>query len=220
MRAVVVDEFGGPEVLRLRDVPDPVPGPGQVAIDVAYVGLNFADVMGRANGYLVPSLPFVPGLEASGRVRATGEGVDGLAVGQPVTTMTLSGGYADVVVVPSALAFALPDAIDRRTAAALPIVLPTAHALVHESGRLLTGETVLVHGAAGGVGTVAGQIASGAGAAAVYGVVSTPEKAAYALGFGYDEVFLAACGSDLNEAVENVRVGTTVTLTVALASAQ
>ena len=192
MRAVVVDELGGPEVLALRDVPEPEPGPGEVAIDVAYVGVNFADVTGRASGYLVASLPFVPGMEASGHVRALGEGVTGLAVGQPVTAMTMAGGYADVVVAQAPLTYAVPDGMDLRTAAALPIVLPTAHALVHETARLGAGESVLVHGAAGGVGTVVGQIARHAEAAAVYGVVSTPDKARYALDFGYDEVFLAA----------------------------
>jgi NADPH2:quinone reductase len=191
MRAVVVEEYGGPEVLRLREVPEPAPGPGQVAIDVAYVGVNFADVTGRSSGYLVSSLPFTPGLEASGHIRALGEGVAGLTVGQPVTAMTMAGGYADVVVAPSPLTYPVPDGLDLRTAAALPIVLPTAHALIHETARLGAGETVLVQGAAGGVGTVVGQIARRANAGVVYGVVSTPDKARYALGFGYDEVFLA-----------------------------
>ncbi|MEN3282198.1 MAG: NADPH:quinone reductase [Solirubrobacteraceae bacterium] len=192
MRAVVVDEFGGPEVLALRDVPEPEPGPGEVAIDVAYVGVNFADVTGRASGYLVSSLPFVPGLEAAGHVRALGAGVSGLAVGQSVTAMIMAGAYADVVVAQAALTYAVPDGMELRMAAALPIVLPTAHALVHETARLGAGESVLVHGAAGGVGTVVGQIARQANAGAVYGVVSTADKARYALDFGYDEVFLTA----------------------------
>ncbi len=191
MRAVVVDEVGGPEALRLRERPEPAPGPDQVVIDVAYAGVNFADVLARASGYRVQSLPFVPGLEASGRVRAVGEQVTGLSVGQPVTALTTGGAYADVALAPAALTFPVPDGLDLRTAATLPIVLPTAHALVHEVARLREGESVLVHSAAGGVGAVVGQIARLAGAGAVFGVVSKPEKADYARQFGYDDVFLA-----------------------------
>jgi NADPH2:quinone reductase len=191
MQAVVVDEFGGPEVLRIQERAEPEPGPGEVAIDVAYAGVNFADVQARASGYRTQSLPFVPGLEASGRVRAVGEGVTSLSVGQPVTALTTGGAYADVVLAPAALTFAVPGGLDLRTAATLPIVLPTAHALIHEIARLEDGESVLVHSAAGGVGTVVGQIARLGGAGAVLGVVSRPEKARYALPFGYDDVFLA-----------------------------
>jgi NADPH:quinone reductase len=191
MRAVVVDELGGPETLRMREWPEPAPGPGQIAIETAYVGINFADVQARASGHLVTSLPFVPGLEASGHVRALGEGVRGLSIGQPVTAITLGGAYADVVLAPAELTFAVPDGIDLRMAATLPIVLITAHALVHEVGRVREGESVLVHSAAGGVGTIAGQLARLAGAGPVLGVASTSDKARYALRFGYDDVFLA-----------------------------
>jgi NADPH2:quinone reductase len=191
MYAVVVEEIGGPESLRVREWPEPTPGLGQVAIDVAYVGVNFADVMARASGHLVGSLPFVPGLEASGHVRALGEGVTDLTVGQPVTALTLAGAYADVVLASAALTFAVPEGLDLRTAATLPVVLPTAHALIHEVGRLREGESLLVHGAAGGVGTVVGQIARLANAGAIFGVVSTREKAQYARRFGYDDVFLS-----------------------------
>jgi NADPH2:quinone reductase len=191
MHAVVVDEIGGPESLRVQERPEPTPGAGQVAIDVAYAGVNFADVLARASGYRVQALPFVPGLEASGHVRAVGEGVTDLTVGQPVAALTSEGAYADVVLASAALTFAVPKGLDLRTAATLPVVLPTAHALIHEVGRLHDGESLLVHGAAGGVGTVVGQIARLANAGAVFGVVSRPEKAQYARQFGYDDVFLA-----------------------------
>jgi NADPH2:quinone reductase len=108
MHAVVVDEIGGPESRRLQERPEPTPGPGQVTIDVAYAGVNFADVLARASGYL-QSLPFVPGLEASGHVRAVGEGVTDLTVGQPVTAFTIEGAYADVVLASAALTFAVPN---------------------------------------------------------------------------------------------------------------
>ncbi|MFE3059037.1 zinc-binding alcohol dehydrogenase family protein [Nocardia sp. NPDC059239] len=190
MRAIRFDEFGGPEVLRSVELAVPEPGAGRVSIDVAYVGVNFADLQARAVGYRVPGLPFVPGLELSGRVRAVGEGVEGLSVGQPVAAITDGGAYADVAVVSAATVFPVPEGVDLRTAATLPTVLPTAYALVHTVGRLQPGETMLVQAAAGGVGTVVAQIAKLAGAGAVYGVVSSPAKAEYAREYGYDAAFL------------------------------
>ncbi|MER6286659.1 quinone oxidoreductase family protein [Streptomyces sviceus] len=190
MRAVEFQEYGGPEVLKVVQADVPGPGPGQVSVDVAYAGVNFADLKARSEGYRVPGLPFVPGLEVSGRVRELGEGVTGLSVGQEVTAaLTVGGGYADVAVADTANVFPLPPGVDLRTAATLPAVLPTAYALVHTVGRLRAGETVLVQGAAGGIGTVVGQLAKAAGAT-VYGVVSGEAKAAYARDHGYDEVFV------------------------------
>ncbi|MDX3758714.1 quinone oxidoreductase family protein [Streptomyces mirabilis] len=192
MRAVEIQEYGGPEVLRVVEAEVPTPGPGQVSIDVAYTGVNFADLKARADGYRVPALPFVPGLEVSGHVRALGAGVTGLAVGQEVAALTQGGAYADVVAADAVTVFPLPPGVDLRTGATLPTVLPTAYALIHTVGRLQPGETVLVQGAAGGVGTVLGQLASAAGAGAVLGVVSSAAKAAYAREHGYDEVFVTS----------------------------
>ncbi|MFF8375446.1 zinc-binding alcohol dehydrogenase family protein [Streptomyces sp. NPDC015661] len=192
MRAIEFHEYGGPEVLRVVEATTPRPGPGQVAIDVAWAGVNFADVKARAEGYRVDELPYRPGLEVSGRVLAVGKGVDGLEVGQEVAALVGGRGYAEVVLAQAESVFPLPEGLDPRTAATLPTVLPTAHALIHEVGRLRAGESVLVHGAAGGIGTAVGQLARAAGAGAVYGVASTEAKAAYALKYGYDEVF----GSD------------------------
>ncbi|MEV0221493.1 zinc-binding dehydrogenase [Streptomyces sp. NPDC050704] len=189
MRAVEFQEYGGPEVLKVVRADIPEPEPGQVTIDAAYAGVNFADLKARAEGYRVESLPFVPGLEVSGRIRAVGHDVEGLRPGQAVAALTNGGAYAEVVVAEAATVFPLPRGVDLRTAATLPTVLPTAHALLHEVGRLRAGESVLVHGAAGGIGTVAGQLARAAGAGAVYGVVSAAAKAGYALKYGYDEVF-------------------------------
>ncbi|MGW0583428.1 quinone oxidoreductase family protein [Streptomyces sp. NPDC002920] len=189
MRAVEFQECGAPEVLTVVQAEAPEPGPGQVTIDVAYAGVNFADLKARADGYRVESLPYRPGLEVSGRIRAVGAGVQGLRPGQEVAALVVGGGYAEVVVAGAATVFPLPEGLDLRTAATLPTVLPTAHALLFEVGRLQAGETVLVHGAAGGIGTVAGQLARAAGAGAVYGVASSTAKGAYALKHGYDEVF-------------------------------
>ncbi|MGW1026673.1 quinone oxidoreductase family protein [Streptomyces sp. NPDC002577] len=196
MRAVRIQEYGGPEVLKVVEADVPEPGPGQVSIDVAYAGVNFADLKARGEGYRVASLPFVPGLEVAGRIRTVGVGVTGLAVGQDVAALTDGGAYAEVAVADAATVFALPDGVYLRTGATLPTVLPTAHALLHEVGRLRAGETVLVQGAAGGIGTVAGQLAKTAGAGAVYGVVSGAAKAEYALKYGYDEVFVGDSWAD------------------------
>ncbi|WP_405671065.1 zinc-binding alcohol dehydrogenase family protein [Streptomyces sp. NBC_01530] len=190
MRAVEIQEYGGPEVLKVVEAEVPEPGPGRVSVEVAYTGINFADLKARGEGYRVPQLPFVPGLEASGRIRAVGEGVTGLSVGQEVTAMTEGGAYADVVLANASAVFPVPAGVDLRTAATLPAVLPTAYALVHTVGRLQPGETVLVQGAAGGVSTVVGQLAKAAGAGRVYGVVSGEAKAAHAREYGYDEVFV------------------------------
>ncbi|MFI6039604.1 zinc-binding alcohol dehydrogenase family protein [Streptomyces sp. NPDC051315] len=190
MRAIEFQEYGGPEVLRVVEADVPEPGPGQVSVDVAYAGVNFADLKARAEGYRVPALPYRPGLEVSGRVRALGAGVEGLSVGQEVTALTGDGGYAEVAVADAVTVFPSPAGVDLRTAATLPTVLPTAYALVHAVGRLQPGESVLVQGAAGGIGTVVGQLAKAAGAGAVYGVVSSAPKAEYARSHGYDEVFV------------------------------
>ncbi|MCZ4513228.1 zinc-binding dehydrogenase [Streptomyces sp. ActVer] len=208
MRAVQVQEYGGPEVLRTVETEVPEPGPGQVSVDVAYTGVNFADLKARGEGYRVPSLPFVPGLEVSGRVRALGEGVPGVEVGQQVAALTNGGAYADVVVADATTVFPLPPGVDLRTAATLPTVLPTAYALVHAVGRLQPGETVLVQGAAGGVGTAVGQLAKAAGASGVFGVVSGAAKAKYALDHGYDDVFVVPSTTDSVQFVDEVRAAT------------
>lgn len=209
MRAVEFQEYGGPEVLRVVEAGVPEPGPGEVSIDVAYIGVNFADLKARAEGYRVPSLPFRPGLEVSGRIRAVGAAVDGLRPGQEVAALTDGGAYAETVVAAAASVFPLPQGVSLRTAATLPTVLPTAHALVHEVGRLQAGETVLVQGAAGGIGTVAGQLAKAAGAGAVYGVVSDASKAEHARAYGYDEVFV---GPGFDEEVRRATGGRGVDL--------
>ncbi|MGD3109900.1 quinone oxidoreductase family protein [Streptomyces sp. YGL11-2] len=209
MRVVRFERYGGPEVLSAVEVEVPEPGPGQVSIDVAFAGVNFADLKARAEGYRVPALPFVPGLEVSGRIRAVGEGVAAFHPGQEVAALTPGGAYAEVVVADTATVFPIEDGLDLRTAATLPTVLPTAHALLHEVGRLRERESVLVQGAAGGIGTVVGQLAKAAGAGAVYGVVSRPSKAGHALKYGYDEVF---CADDFTDEVRRATAGRGVDL--------
>ncbi|WP_308288952.1 alcohol dehydrogenase catalytic domain-containing protein [Streptomyces humicola] len=106
----MIEEFGGPDVLRLAETGTPEPKAGEDTIDVAYAGVNFADIKSRSTGYQVPGLPFTPGLEVSGRTRAVGEGVTGLSTGQAVTAFTDGGGYAEVVAAPAVTVFPLADA--------------------------------------------------------------------------------------------------------------
>ncbi|GCE46109.1 NADPH2:quinone reductase [Thermosporothrix hazakensis] len=193
MKAIAINAFGGPEVLQLQEMPKPVPGPGEVAIRVAYAGVNFAESMLRRGGHHTVHLPTIPGLEVSGHIAALGKGVEGLRVGQPVAAFTREGGYAEVAIAQAALTFpldTLSKSIDLATAAGFPTIVPTAHDLLVRVARLQQGESVLIHAAAGGVGTLAGQIARLLGAGRVIGTVSTQEKARYAAQFGYDTVLL------------------------------
>jgi len=192
MNAVTIPEFGTADVLRLAEVAIPVPGPGQVAIDVAYAGANFAEVLYRQGVVDVP-LPFVPGIEASGRIRALGAGVEGLHVGQRVAALTIvdSGGYAEVVVTSADLVAPLDGTgLGLDVAAALPSNSTTAFLVLDRVARIEPGESVLVHAAAGGVGSQLGQAARLLGAGRVVGTVGSEAKIETAKGFGYDEVIL------------------------------
>jgi NADPH2:quinone reductase len=192
MKAIVITEFGGPEVLQVRDVLVPEPGPGQVAIRVAYAGVNYSETMSRRGG-IGGQPPFVPGLEVSGHIQALGADVKGLRVGQPIAALTLSGGYAEIALASAVFTYPLDEAgtsIDLATAAAFPTIVPAAYDMLVNVARLRQGESVLVHAAAGGVGTIAGQLARHLGAGLVIGTVSNAKKAAYAQAFGYDHVIL------------------------------
>ncbi|MCP2364472.1 NADPH2:quinone reductase [Nonomuraea thailandensis] len=192
MKAITIPRFGDADVLRLDEVEIPEPGPGQVAIDVAYAGANFAEILYRQGLADVP-LPFVPGIEVSGRVRALGPGVEGLRVGQPVAALTIvdSGGYAEVVVTSAELVAPLDGyALELGVAAALPSNSTTAFLVLDRVARIEPGESVLVHAAAGGVGSQLGQAARLLGAGRVVGAVGSPAKVEAARAFGYDEVVL------------------------------
>ncbi len=189
VRAVVVNQFGGPENLTIQEVDESRPGPGQVSIDVAYAGVNFAEVIGRRGQIASIKPPFTPGLEVSGTVRAVGEGVAGLGVGDPVAAFTGVGGYAEVVVADARRVVRLARAtgtVDLRLGAALPTTISAAVALVEDIARVRAGEAALVHAAAGSVGLVLGQLLRASGASPVVGVVGSPAKVAVATGHGYD----------------------------------
>ncbi|MFO7587136.1 MAG: zinc-binding dehydrogenase [Gemmatimonadota bacterium] len=156
MRRVWIPKRGGPEVLEPRDEPDPSPAECELRVRVAFAGVNFAEVMARLGLYPdAPPMPFVPGYEVSGTVDAVGAGVSGDWIGRRVTAVTRFGGYADVVCLPTALVLPIPDGVPDDAAAALPVNYLTAHQMLHRVAAVREGETVLVHGAAGGVGTAA-----------------------------------------------------------------
>ena len=197
MRAIEIVELSGPEsALAEAELPEPeashmlTPGSG-VVVDVAAAGVSFPEVLQTRGEYQVkPPLPFVPGSEVAGTVRSAPEGSD-LAPGDRVAAFPMLGGFAEVAVAPEFLAFPLPDALDWRQGAGLILNYHTAWFALVIRGRLRAGETVLVHGAAGGVGTAAIQVARGLGARTI-AVVSSAEKEGVARAAGADEVVRTA----------------------------
>jgi NADPH2:quinone reductase len=189
MLALTIPRFGDADVLELREMPVPTPASGEIAVDVAFAGLNYAEVLYRRGVVDVP-LPFVPGIEVAGHVREVGEGVTGFAPGQPVAALTIvaSGGYAPVAVTDARLAAPLPDGLPLEVAACTPSNSTTAFLVVERVARMRSGETALVHAAAGGVGSQVGQAARLVGAARVVGTVGGAAKVDAAKAFGYDEV--------------------------------
>ena len=166
MRSVWITRTGPPEVMEVRETPDPAPGPGQALIRVRASGVNFADVMARLGLYPdAPPRPCVVGYEVAGTVEAVGPGVDGdLAVGRRVVALTRFGGYAEAIAVPAAQVFPLRDTMPFEEAAAIPVNYLTAVLMLRHFGNVKRGERVLVHAAAGGVGMAAIQLCRIAGA--------------------------------------------------------
>jgi len=166
MRAVIATEPGGPEVLTVRDdVPDPEAGPGEVLVRVIATAVNKADTLQRMGFYAPPpGASDIIGLECTGTVEALGEGVEGWAVGDQVCALLAGGGYAELVAVPAGQLMPLPTGVDPVTAAALPEVAATVWSNVFMVAGLQPGETFLVHGGSGGIGTFAIQLASALGA--------------------------------------------------------
>ncbi|MGP0224912.1 MULTISPECIES: NAD(P)H-quinone oxidoreductase [unclassified Paenarthrobacter] len=184
MKAVYISEPGGPEVLEVRDVPAPVPGEGEVLIDVVAAGLNRADVQQRRGFYPPPpGASDIPGLEVSGRIAAFGPGVTkAFSLGDKVVALLAGGGYAQQVAVPAEQVLRLPEGVDLITAASLPETAATVYSNLIMTAQLQPGETVLVHGATGGIGTMAIQLAKAYGAN-VAATAGTDEKAGTAKAF-------------------------------------
>lgn len=197
MRAAVVTRFGGPEVFELEELPDPVPGAGQVAIDVAYAAVGLIDLYIRQGVYKdrpgLPQPPYVPGLEVAGTIRAVGEGVEGFQAGEPVVTLSgtgAEGGYASVTVVNAAMTVSLDGTgIDLAAAAAAVPNAATAYAALTDVAHLKPGERVLVNGALGGLASAFPGVARTLGAASVTGTARRSSlAAAQASALPYDEV--------------------------------
>jgi NADPH2:quinone reductase len=188
LKAIRVEQYGGPEVLRLVDLPIPEPGPGELLIRVEAAGVNFVDVYHRTGLYQRP-LPFTPGREGAGVVERLGAGVTGTRPGDRVVSETAVGTYAEYALVAEDRAVPLPDGMDARLAAAVMLQGLTAHYLAYSTYPLRSGDTCLVHAAAGGVGLLLCQIASRVGAR-VIGTAGTEAKARLAGEAGASDVIL------------------------------
>ena len=186
MKALLSLAPGGPDTLAFKELPEPGPGPGEVRIRVAACGINFPDTLIIEDKYQVrPPRPFSPGAEVSGVVEALGEGVGALKVGQRVIASASHGGLAEQVVMPAARCLPMPDAMSFETAAAFTFTYGTSYHALKQRGRLQAGQTLLVLGAAGGVGLAAVEIGKAFGAHVV-AAVSSDEKAAMAKAHGAD----------------------------------
>ncbi len=196
MKAIQIQEFGGPGVLELVEVDDPVAGEGLVVVDVARSGVNFADTHATRNDYLAEqTLPLIPGAEISGRTPD----------GRRVAALVGSGGYAEKVLVPESLLIPIPDEVNDDQAAGMLLQGLTAMALVRRCARIEPGETIVVEAAAGGTGTIAVQVAKRAGAK-VIGIASSEEKRALVERLGADAT-VDSHAEDLGEAIRAANGG-------------
>jgi putative PIG3 family NAD(P)H quinone oxidoreductase len=186
MHAIVIENPGEPDVLRWTEVPDPVAGPGEVLLNVVAAGINRADISQRKGSYPPPpGAPEYPGLEASGRIAALGEGVTGWSVGDEVCALLAGGGYAEKVAVPAGQVLPVPKGVSLVEAAALPEVACTVWSNVFMLAGLREGESFLVHGGSSGIGTMAIQLAKARGAR-VLCTAGSPEKLARCRELGAD----------------------------------
>lgn len=198
MRAIQMSEYGGPHVLQLVELPVPEPGPGEVLVRVTRAGLNFADTHRRTNSYLArDELPLVPGSEVAGVREDTGE---------RVVALLGSGGYAEYAVAPGALTFPIPAGVDDETALALVLQGLTAWHLYRTCARIAGGESVVVHAAAGGVGSLAVQLGKPLGAGRVIATASTQDKRDLALELGAD-VAVDGAAEGLTERLVEANLG-------------
>ncbi|MBM3542935.1 MAG: NADPH:quinone oxidoreductase family protein [Alphaproteobacteria bacterium] len=187
MRGVQANEFGGPEKLRIEDIPEPKAGKGEIVVRPSAVGLNFFDTLVLRNRYQVtPSLPFSPGAEIAGKIDSLGPGVSGLEVGQRIMAFVGGNGCREKVTVEASAAVSIPDGVSDDAAAAIPVTYGTALHAFKDRAALKMGESVAVLGAAGGAGLAAVEIAKLMGAR-VIAVASSAEKIAVARAHGADE---------------------------------
>ncbi|MFF3753396.1 quinone oxidoreductase family protein [Streptomyces sp. NPDC002018] len=205
MRAIVIEELGGPEVLKQAERPSPVPGPGEIRVDITAAGVNFMDTGTRRFGPPDGGVPLVPGVEGAGRVSALGPGVSGFAVGDRVAWVYAYGSYAEQIVLPAAMAVPLPASIPDEVAAGIMMQGLTAHHFVTEAAPVRPGDVTLVHAAAGGLGQQLTQLIKRRGGT-VIGLVSREAKAEVARAAGADHV-LVSTGDRFVEDVEKLTGG-------------
>ncbi|MEP4379495.1 MAG: zinc-dependent alcohol dehydrogenase family protein [Alphaproteobacteria bacterium] len=192
MKVVRFHEFGGPEVLKVDDVPDPAPGPGEIRVCTEAIGVGVPDILMRRGNYeWIPPLPVVPGNELAGTVDAVGDGVDTISVGDRVYVNSRElpergGGYAEAIVVPAGAVFAMPDNVEASQAVALGNY-QLSWLLLNYAGTPRAGDSILVHAAAGGVGSALVQVAKSMGLN-VFGIAGSSEKADYVRELGADAV--------------------------------
>ncbi|TDL76697.1 NADPH:quinone oxidoreductase family protein [Rhodococcus qingshengii] len=187
MKAVQLQKFGGPEVLEIIEIERPVPTGREVLIEIKAIGVNYADTARREGQYVVKTpLPFIPGAEIAGVVTAVGEKVTGVKPGMRVVTLIESGGYSEFSLADERSLIPIPEQLDFQNAAALPLQGLSAYHVLKTMGRLEKGETVLVHAAAGGVGTLSVQLAKLFGAGKIIATASSPEKLELARKMGAD----------------------------------
>jgi NADPH2:quinone reductase len=211
MRAIQMQEFGGPEVLQLAELPIPEPGPGEVLIKVGRAGLNYADTHQRTNSYLAKAtLPLVPGSEVAGVREDTGE---------RVVALCGNGGYAEYATAPGALTFPIPDDVDDGTALALLLQGLTAWHLYKTCARLQPGESVVIIAAAGGVGSLAVQLGKPLGAGRVIAVASSQSKRDLTLELGAD-VAIDASPDGLADRIREANLGEPVDAVFEMAGGQ
>ena len=204
MRAVQIEEFGGPEVLSVSEVPAPEPGDGQVLVRVTRAGINFADTHQRENSYLARfELPLIPGAEVAGTVERP---AGGLEEGQRVVALLTSGGYAEYAAAPAGVVFPIPDGVDDGVALALVLQGLTAWHLYRTAAKLAAGESVVVHAASGGVGNLAVQLGKPFGAGRVIATASSSEKRELARELGADAA-VDPNEEDLNGALREANGG-------------
>jgi NADPH2:quinone reductase len=206
MRAIVCENWGAPDTLKLGELPTPEMGPGQVRIRMRAAGVNFADtVLVRGNYQEKPAFPFAPGLEGAGEVLEVADGVTNVAPGDSVMAFTSAGGFAEEAVCDAGSVFAMPKGMDFATAAAFPVAYGTSHLALIQRAKLQPGETVLVLGAGGGVGLTAIECAKALGAT-VIAAASTAEKLALASARGADHLINYA-EEDLRDALRTLTDG-------------
>ena len=206
MKAVLCKSWGLPDTLVVEELPDVVPGPGQIAIDVQAAGVNFPDVLIIQNKYqFKPELPFTPGSELAGIVRAVGEGVTQFKTGDKVLAFVSQGAFAQQIAVPAQTAMPMPPGLDFDTAAAVTLTYGTSHHAVVDRAQLKAGETMLVLGAAGGVGLAAIEIGKALGAR-VIAAASTDEKLEVCKAHGADATINYST-QDLREAIKTATDG-------------